>query len=391
MLSFVTSALFHPARTAPVDFGRSGNFPSVGDRCFWVTAVVPAVPAGPVLPPIRVNRRRAIRWFALLALVIVEIALVAPHFADSGAALDHVKWGWVAAAVACEVASIATFARLRRSLLRAGGLPVPQRQMGALTLASNAIAVSAPAGLAVSAGYLYRQLRRLGASAPLITWTLAAGAVVSTATFSVITLAGAVLAGDTSVGAVAGTTGLSLLAVLGLIALLTVVTHHPRPLLHGLRSMCRRLPGRRAKSCPESDEKALDRVVDQITAITPRLRDWSAAFLFSLLNWVADLACFVLCCYAVGVTQLGLGAAVLAYVAGLATTSISLLPAGLGSLEAGMLLGLTHGGVAAPVAVAGIVIYRLVSYALVAAVGWVVWAALRRRFAGQYRSPATAD
>jgi uncharacterized protein (TIRG00374 family) len=128
---------------------------------------------------------------------------------------------------------------------------------------------------------------------------------------------------------------------------------------------------------------AVDRLAEQITAITPRLRDWSAAFWFSLLNWLADLACFVLCCYAVGVSQLGLGAAMVAYVAGLATTSISLLPAGIGSLEAGMLVGLTHGGVAAPLAVAGIVIYRLVSYALVAAVGWVVWAALRRRFAGE--------
>ncbi|MFN2560306.1 MAG: YbhN family protein [Jatrophihabitans sp.] len=342
----------------------------------------PSVPVGPALGRLRVRRRRLLRLAVVLSVIAVEIVLVAPHLSASGAALDHVKWGWVAAAVACEVASIATFARLRRSLLRAGGLPVPLGQMGALTLASNAIAVTAPAGLVVSAGYLYRQLRRLGASAPLITWTLAAGAVISTATFSVITVAGTLLDDDTSVGAIAGTAGLSLLAVFGLIALLTVVTHHPRPVLNALRSMCRRLPGRRARSCPDNDEKAVDRLAAQITAITPRLGDWSAAFWFSLLNWLADLACFVLCCYAVGVTQLGLGAAMVAYVAGLATTSISLLPAGIGSLEAGMLVGLTHGGVATPLAVAGIVIYRLVSYALVAAVGWVVWAALRRRFAG---------
>lgn len=344
----------------------------------WTSAL-----AGSPTPLLRLPWRRIAKVTVVLAVVAVEILLVAPHLSASGAALDHVKWGWVAAAIACEVASMATFARLRRSLLRAGGLPVRQGQMGALTLASNAIAVTAPAGLAVSAAYLYRQLRRLGASAPLITWTLAAGAVISTATFSVITVAGTLLDDDTSVGAIAGTTGLSLLAVVGLIALLTVVTHHPRPILHGLRSMCRRLPGRRARSCPDNDAQAVDRLAEQITAITPRLRDWSAAFWFSLLNWLADLACFVLCCYAVGVTQLGLGAAMVAYVAGLATTSISLLPAGIGSLEAGMLVGLTHGGVAAPLAVAGIVIYRLVSYALVAAVGWVVWAALRRRFAGE--------
>jgi uncharacterized protein (TIRG00374 family) len=352
-----------------------------------MSVAVSVAPAHTGLPSVHVGRRRLVKLAIVLAVLTTEIALVAPHLAGSGAALDHLRWGWVAAAVACEIASIATFSRLRRSLLRAGGLQVPQGRMGVLTLAANAIAVSVPAGTAVSAGYLYRQLRRLGASAPLVTWMLAAGAVVSGAAFTVITVAGTLLAGDTSIAAVAGTTGLSLLAILGLIALLSALTRHPRPLLHGLRSVCRRLPIRRGKSCPDNDEKALDQVAAEITAITPRLRDWSAAFWFSLLNWLADLACFVLCCYAVGVTQLGIGAAVLAYVAGLATTSISLLPAGLGSLEAGMLVGLTHGGVAAPLAVAGIVIYRLVAYALVAAVGWVAWAALRRRFIGDAVRP----
>ena len=39
----------------------------------------------------------------------------------------------------------------------------------------------------------------------------------------------------------------------------------------------------------------------------------------------------------------------------------------------------SHAGVAAPLAAGGILAYRLVAYALVAAAGWVVWAALRRR------------
>jgi uncharacterized protein (TIRG00374 family) len=338
---------------------------------------------GSLLPAVRLPWRRIVKVAVVLAVVALEIAFVVPHISRSGAALDDVRWGWVAAAVACEVASMATFARLRRSLLRAGGLPLTQGRMGVLTLASNAIAVSVPAGTAVSAGYLYRQLRRLGASAPLVAWTLAASAVVSTGAFTILTVAGTVLDGDTSMTAIVGTAGLTLVGVLGLIAVLSVLTRHPRPLVHAVRSTCRRLPGRRKRGCPEADEAAVDRVVEQITAISPRVRDWSAAFWFSLLNWAADLACFVLCCYAVGVTQLGLGAAVLAYVAGLATTSISLLPAGLGSVEAGMLVGLTHGGVAAPLAVAGIVVYRLVAYALVAAVGWVAWAALRRHLAGE--------
>jgi uncharacterized protein (TIRG00374 family) len=250
--------------------------------------------------------------------------------------------------------------------------------MGALTLASTAISVSVPGGAAVSAGYLYRQLRRTGGSAPLVAWTLAAAGVVSGLAFTVLAMVGTVLSGGSSPAAIAGAGGLSLVVVLGLIALLNVVTRHPRPLLRALRSACRHLPLRRSGGCDAADEAALDRTVSQLTAITPRLRDWSAAFWFATLNWVTDLACFVLCCYAVGVNQLGFGVAVLAYVAGLATTSISLLPGGLGSVDAGLLVGLTHAGVAAPIAVVGILTYRIVAYALVAVVGWVAWAALRR-------------
>jgi uncharacterized protein (TIRG00374 family) len=345
---------------------------AVGDLVVTPVSVPSAAPAQ------RPRARRLVRIALALGIVGVEIALVAPHFSHGGAALVDLHWGWVAAAVACEIASIATFTRLRRSLLRAGGMQVPLGRMGALTLASSAISVTVPAGAAVSAGYLYRQLRRIGGSAPLVAWTLAAAGVVSGLAFSVLAMVGTVLSDDSSLGAIVSAGGLSVVAVLGLIGLLSLITRHPRPLLRAIRSVCRHLPLRRANSCDAADEAALDRTATQLSAITPRLRDWSAAFWFAILNWVADLACFVMCCYAVGVDQLGVGVAVLAYVAGLATTSISLLPAGLGSIDAGLLVGLTHAGVAAPTAVVGILTYRLVAYALVAVVGWVAWAALRR-------------
>jgi uncharacterized membrane protein YbhN (UPF0104 family) len=80
----------------------------------------------------------------------------------------------------------------------------------------------------------------------------------------------------------------------------------------------------------------------------------------------------------VGVGNLGLGMAVLAYVAGLATSGLSVLPGGVGTVEAGFMVGLAHAGVAAPIALAGILTYRIVAYGLVGLVGWIAWAALRR-------------
>jgi putative heme transporter len=321
---------------------------------------------------------RWLRGALVLAVVGAEIALVAPHFSRGGAALADLRWGWVAAAVACEVASIATWGRLRRSLLRAGGVDVPVGRMSALAAASSAISNTVPAGVAVSAGYLYRQLRRSGATAPLVAWTLSAAAVVSTLAFTILTMIGTVLDGDSSLEAIVGAGGLSLVAVAALIALLGAVTRHPRPLVRALRAVCSRLPFARKRGCDE-DAAAVDRVVEQLTLIRPRARDWGLAFWFALANWATDLGCFVLCCYAVGADRLGIGVAVLAYVAGLATSSISLLPGGVGSVEAGLLVGLTHAGVAVPTALAGILTYRLVAYGLVAAVGWGIWAALRRR------------
>jgi uncharacterized protein (TIRG00374 family) len=322
------------------------------------------------------RRVRAVRCALILALVAVEVALVLPHVEGGASGLVHLRWGWVLAAVACEVVSIATFGRLRRGLLRAGGVTVPRRRMGALAFASSAMNATLPAGAALSAGYLYRQLRRSGVNAVLVAWMLAAAAVVSGLAFTVITMAGTVLDGDDSVAAIAGAGGITLLAVLLLIALLDFVTRNPRTLINGLRRMGAHLPGQRAKACAE--EGRIAQVVDQLGAITPRARDWGVAFGFALVNWTADLACFVLCCHAVGVDRLGAGAAVLAYVAGLATSSISVLPGGIGTVEAGMMVGLAHAGVGTSLAVAGILTYRLVAYGLVAAVGWTFWVVLRR-------------
>jgi uncharacterized membrane protein YbhN (UPF0104 family) len=123
----------------------------------------------------------------------------------------------------------------------------------------------------------------------------------------------------------------------------------------------------------------LNRVVAQLSAIRPGLRQWSLAFVLAVLTWASDLACFVLSLHAVGIIRLDIGAAALAYGAGLATTSVNVMPAGIGTVEAGMLFGLTHAGVAASTAVAGILTYRLVAYVLVGITGWAIWVAVRSR------------
>ncbi|MBN9620558.1 MAG: hypothetical protein J0H43_12650, partial [Actinobacteria bacterium] len=51
------------------------------------------------------------------------------------------------------------------------------------------------------------------------------------------------------------------------------------------------------------------------------------------------------------------------------------IPGGFGPTDAAMILTLTGGGVATVSATAAVLLYRLISFALIVAVGWIVWAA----------------
>ncbi|MGH8961441.1 MAG: lysylphosphatidylglycerol synthase transmembrane domain-containing protein, partial [Jatrophihabitantaceae bacterium] len=136
---------------------------------------------------------------------------------------------------------------------------------------------------------------------------------------------------------------------------------------------------------PDAGLAALHRFVREVAAIKPRSRDWLAGLGFAGINWVADLVCLVASCHAVGAGRSTLVLVMVAYVAGMSASSVSLLPGGFGVVDAAMILALTSGGVGTVPATAGVLVYRLISVALVVLLGWLVWtvswAAERRRAA----------
>ena len=87
-----------------------------------------------------------------------------------------------------------------------------------------------------------------------------------------------------------------------------------------------------------------------------------------------DLACLGACAYAVGLTGVGMAALITAYVAGMAASGLSLLPGGLGAVDAALVLGLVAAGGPAAVALSAVVLYRMISQVGVVAAGWVVHA-----------------
>jgi uncharacterized membrane protein YbhN (UPF0104 family) len=107
--------------------------------------------------------------------------------AASFALLGHVRWLWILAAIVLESASMAAFAIMQRRLLAVGGAGFGIRPMLATTYAANAVSVSVPlAGPELATAFAFRRFTRQGADGPLVSWSLLAGWVVSSAVADII-------------------------------------------------------------------------------------------------------------------------------------------------------------------------------------------------------------
>jgi uncharacterized protein (TIRG00374 family) len=318
------------------------------------------------------------RWLVaagVAAVLVTEAVLVTPHIEAAGDALAHPRVGWILVALALEAASMTTFARLQRRMLFAGGLRVTLRAAVATTLAANALSVTLPAGPVVASGYTVRRMRGWGASPPLIGWSLVASGILSSVALAVIGLVGASLAGG-SVHPV--TVVLEVLAVAALIWGLRAASRNEH-LLRRVGSLAAGVAGRIARRSPEGAQRRADRLVDELLTVQPRTRDWVLGLLFAALNWLADLGCLVAACHAVRAPGPSLTTALLAFAAGMAASSVPLLPGGLGVVDAAMVLTLVRGGLPAGAATAAVLLYRIISLGLVGAAGWLALVALRLR------------
>src|SRR5204863_1025903 len=123
------------------------------------------------------------------------------------AALRHLHWWWVVAAIALEVVSMGAFARLQRAMLRAGGTRLPITTALGITYAGNAISVSLPlAGPEVGTLFAYRQFQRRGATQLTAAWVVILSGVVSSLAFTAVVI-GAALVSTNPAAATAGLAG----------------------------------------------------------------------------------------------------------------------------------------------------------------------------------------
>ena len=325
-------------------------------------------------------RLSKVKWVAVgltVAILGVELALGGSSLIQALGTLRTPRWGWLVLALLAEAASMAMYARMQRRLLRAAGTAVPLSQAVGLAYAAHSLSVTLPGGPAFSTAFNFQQMRRFGATSAVASWATAMSGVLSMASLAAVGALAAALAARADGPAAVVSTVLPALAI-GLVA--QVLARRPQWLLRpavfalGLVNRLLRRP-------PERGRDAVQRFLDQLATVRVRPADRLAASGFALANWAFDGLGFALACVAAGLHGNGITPdhLVVAYAAGMAASTISVIPGGLGVVDGALVLGLVAGGVHARRAIGAVVLYRLVSLGVIGAIGWLFWLTLRIR------------
>ncbi|WP_068026153.1 lysylphosphatidylglycerol synthase transmembrane domain-containing protein [Nocardia mexicana] len=337
--------------------------------------------AGDPGSPAEPGRRGRFWWLkwvlglALSALLIGEGIYMWPRLHESWRSLTEIHWGWVAACILMQAISMSGFGRIQKQLLYAGGVRVSQRKSVAVVYGATAMSVTLPAGQVFSTAFTYRQTRRWGASPIVASWQLVISGVVAAAGMVLLGVGGALLAGD-QVGP-----WKLVLPIAGVIALVwagNYISGNPG----SLESLARRilhLVNRIRRHRLDDGMDKVHEILHQLESVDLGRRDGVMVTLFALMHRLGDVACLGAACYAVGAEPRWAGL-LIAFSVGKAVATIPFAPGGIVYVDATLFYALTAAaGLPASQAVAAGVMYRMVSFILVAIIGWIVFAFLFRK------------
>jgi 3-oxoadipate enol-lactonase len=344
-----------------------------------------------VLPSRRGKKTTA--GIAVIAVAVLAAAAVTgrSQIALSLTVLRHLRWSWLAAAIVLESVSMAAFARMFRRLLTAGRLRHGRGSMLATVYAANAVSVTVPlAGPELATAVLFRRFTRHGADGLLAGWTLLAGGVITTAAWAVLLAGGGLASGHAL--AMAITVPCALLAVA---AVATAATAVRRPRLRAtlerhvawiLRHATALL--RRPAANPALTVRAW---TERLGALRLPVSGWALASGAAMVNWLTDAGVLAVSVLAVG-ADVPWRNLLLVYAAGITAKSLAVTPGGLAITEGALSVSLVASGVRTGQALAAAVLYRLVSFWLVATAGWLtlLWLRTRRTAPSPLPVPAAA-
>jgi putative heme transporter len=312
-----------------------------------------------------------LRWVLIAVAVVVlavELVLVWDQLAKAWKSVYSANWWWVLAGVVAAMASMHSFAQIQRTLLRSAGVRVRQWRSEAAFYAGNALSTTMPGGPVLSATFVYRQQRIWGASPVVASWQLVMSGALQVVGLALLGLGGAFMLGATK-------NPLSLIFSLGgflaIVLLAQAVATRPE-LIDGIGvkvlSWFNQLRGKPIDTHLDKWRETLS----QLESVSLSRRELGVAFGWSLFNWIADVACLLFACYATG-GHPSIAGVTVAYAAARAVGSIPLMPGGLLVVEAVLVPGLVSSGMTLASAISAMLIYRLVSWIFIAAIGWVVF------------------
>ncbi len=331
--------------------------------------------------------REAVLYVVGVAVGIVVLLLLIGKRSELTMAWQPVRHGsavWLAAAVAAEGASLLTFAFLQHRVLRLAGARVPLRALALLALANDALANSVPGEPVVSSAYRYRYYRRYGVSGASAGWTIFTVIVAQAIGMSLLFLVGvAVAVADAALGG-AGAAGSVSAAGLGLVVVVAAIAVLIR------RDLLLRLADTVLRWLRRSTGQPRGSIGARISGTLARMREIpldarSAALVTALavVLWLSDFLCLV-CAFEVVRAPIPWTGVLLAYGAAQLAGTLPVIPGGIGIVEGSLAVVLAAYGAGRVPAIATALIYRLVSFWLCIAVGWIGFGviALRERRAG---------
>ena len=313
------------------------------------------------------------RWlssFVVLIIVVVVLFVLyhhTPFLKEAFAAIRTANYWWVAACVAASLASMLSFAAVQWTLLRAAGVHSPFWKNTAIVFASNALSGSIPGGPVLGTALTYRETRKLGASTIVATWQLVVAGVLATVGLTILGLGGFIFVGTTS------NPYLLTAALIALVAVLFVLQwamRHPQLIEGRLRPIVQWVQQKRRKD-PEPALDKLHSTMEQMKAVKLSRRELLKSFGWSLFNWIADVACMGCAAYAVGARP-SVGGMAIAYVSGKIIGTAPVTPGGFGTVDGTLIWALTLGGLTAANSLATVLVYRLIRFALMVLIGWLL-------------------
>ncbi|MDO5029939.1 MAG: YbhN family protein [Corynebacterium sp.] len=308
-----------------------------------------------------------------VAIVVVGVVLTVKNW-DSVVQglriLAGVDISWMLFSIVSVAFALFSMAEVMRLLLRAGGVENATRgNTAALTLASNAWSVTVPGGAAFSTALQIKRMMQWGASPVVVSWFVLFSGALSFLGLAFLGVGSLFFVGQGGTTAV-----LVAIAIVVLLATLLLWRFSQDPTFVskigkwglGVFNKIRKKP-------KNTDVERLDDVVKQLTSVELPLQTLAFSFFWSFLNWVAEIVCLYAAVRAVGVDDISATKVLLAFVTGKLAGWIQATPGGIGTVEAALTAALVAGGTTGAEAFASVLVYRVVSFVLVAIVGWIIY------------------